>query len=137
MSDKDAPRPKNQSARFLIVDDFQMVRIDLKTKLESIGYTSVDEAADGAEALNLIKQSVQSGTPYEVIFCDWNMPKKSGLDVLQEIRKDPDTVAIPFIMITSETDSAHVIRALQAGASDYVVKPVSIGTLSSKLNKFL
>lgn len=137
MSDTTGPRPKNQLARILIVDDFQMVRIDLKNKLGSIGYNNVDEAADGAEALNLIQKSVETGTPYEVIFCDWNMPKKSGLDVLQEIRKVPETVAIPFIMITSETDSSHVVRALQAGASDYVVKPVFLGTLASKLNKFL
>ncbi len=125
------------NVRVLIVDDFQIVRIDLRTKLETLGYLNVTEARDGTEGLELVRKSVAEQKLFHVILSDWNMPRSSGIELLQEIRKSEDTVHIPFIMITSETDTNSVLRALKAGATDYVGKPITLENLSAKLNKIL
>ncbi|MEN0111677.1 MAG: response regulator, partial [Planctomycetota bacterium] len=69
----------------------------------------------------------------DLVLTDWNMPRKSGLDVIKEVRKQDTDVTI--IMVTTEAEKARVLEAIQAGVSDYLVKPFTADTLREKLEK--
>ena len=116
--------------RFLVVDDFSTMRRIVRNLLKELGFTNVDEAEDGAIAL----QKLQSGG-FEFVVTDWNMPNMDGLTLLQTIRATPNLRHLPVLMITAEAKKEIIIAAAQAGASGYIVKPFTAGTLSEKLNK--
>ena len=116
--------------RFLVVDDFSTMRRIVRNLLKELGYTNVDEAEDGAIAL----QKLQGGG-FEFVVTDWNMPNMDGLTLLQMIRSTPNLRHLPVLMITAEAKKENIIAAAQAGASGYIVKPFTAGTLSEKLNK--
>ncbi len=81
----------------LVVDDFATMRRIVKSQLNELGYTNVDEADDGATALPLL----QTGK-YQFLITDWNMPTMSGLDLLKNVRANPSIMHIPVMMITAE-----------------------------------
>lgn len=116
--------------KFLVVDDFSTMRRIVRNLLKELGYTNVDEAEDGVIAL----QKLQSGG-FEFVVTDWNMPNMDGLTLLQTIRATPHLKHLPVLMITAEAKKENIIAAAQAGASGYIVKPFTAGTLSEKLNK--
>ncbi len=116
--------------RFLVVDDFSTMRRIVRNLLKELGFTNVDEAEDGVIAL----QKLQSGG-FEFVVTDWNMPNMDGLTLLQTIRSTPNLKHLPVLMITAEAKKENIIAAAQAGASGYIVKPFTAGTLSEKLNK--
>ena len=116
--------------RFLIVDDFSTMRRIVRNLLKELGYTNVDEAEDGAVALQKLKSS-----PFDFVVTDWNMPNMDGLALLQAIRRSPQLKHLPVLMITAEAKKENIIAAAQAGASGYIVKPVTAATLAEKLQK--
>ncbi|MBN8429091.1 MAG: chemotaxis response regulator CheY [Xanthomonadales bacterium] len=120
----------NPSMRFLVVDDFSTMRRIVRNLLKELGYTNVDEAEDGAIAL----QKLQGGG-FEFVVTDWNMPNMDGLTLLQTIRATPNLKHLPVLMITAEAKKENIIAAAQAGASGYIVKPFTAATLSEKLQK--
>ena len=110
--------------------DFSTMRRIVRNLLKELGFTNVDEAEDGAIAL----QKLQSGG-FEFVVTDWNMPNMDGLTLLQSIRATPNLKHLPVLMITAEAKKENIIAAAQSGASGYIVKPFTVGTLSEKLNK--
>ena len=116
--------------KFLVVDDFSTMRQIVRNLLKELGFTNVDEAEDGAIAL----QKLQAGG-FEFVVTDWNMPNMDGLTLLQSIRATPHLKHLPVLMITAEAKKENIIAAAQSGASGYIVKPFTAGTLSEKLNK--
>jgi two-component system, chemotaxis family, chemotaxis protein CheY len=116
--------------KFLVVDDFSTMRRIVRNLLKELGYTNVDEAEDGAVAL----QKLQGGG-FDFVVTDWNMPNMDGLTLLQSVRADPNLKALPVLMITAEAKKENIIAAAQAGASGYIVKPFTAGTLNEKLVK--
>ena len=116
--------------RFLVVDDFSTMRRIVRNLLKELGFSNVDEAEDGAIAL----QKLQAGG-FEFVVTDWNMPNMDGLALLQAIRATPNLKHLPVLMITAEAKKENIIAAAQSGASGYIVKPFTAGTLSEKLNK--
>ncbi len=116
--------------RFLVVDDFSTMRRIVRNLLKELGYTNVDEAEDGVVAL----QKLQS-TPFDFVVTDWNMPNMDGLTLLQTIRATAGLKHLPVLMVTAEAKKENIIAAAQAGASGYVVKPFTAGTLAEKLEK--
>jgi two-component system, chemotaxis family, chemotaxis protein CheY len=116
--------------KFLVVDDFSTMRRIVRNLLKELGFTNVDEAEDGAVAL----QKLQGGG-FDFIVTDWNMPNMDGLTLLQSVRADPNLKALPVLMITAEAKKENIIAAAQAGASGYIVKPFTAGTLNEKLVK--
>ncbi len=116
------------STRVLVADDSSTMRKIILRSLQAVGVTDATEAADGAEAVALFKPG-----EYQMVLTDWNMPGKTGIEVIQEIRaKDPN---VPIIMITTEAEKGRVMQAIQAGVSDYLVKPFTADTLREKLEK--
>lgn len=116
--------------RFLVVDDFSTMRRIVRNLLKELGYTNVDEAEDGAIAL----QKLQNGG-FEFVVTDWNMPNMDGLTMLQNIRADAALSRLPVLMVTAEAKKENIIAAAQAGANGYVVKPFTAATLDEKLSK--
>jgi two-component system chemotaxis response regulator CheY len=117
-----------KDTRFLIVDDFPTMRRIVRALLKELGYTNVDEAEDGAQALSRL------GTgKIEFVITDWNMPNMDGMALLHYIRSDPSFCKIPVLMITAEAKKDNIIAAAQAGANGYVVKPFTAATLAEKL----
>ncbi len=123
--------------RILLVDDFEMIRRMFTAELKKMGFTRIDQAVNGLEAIAKLHESVSSGDPFKFVFCDWNMPEKSGLDVLVECRKTESLEKIPFVMVTAESEHVKVVQALKAGANDYIIKPVSGVILQKKIMKLL
>lgn len=116
--------------KFLVVDDFSTMRRIVRNLLKELGFTNVDEAEDGAIAL----QKLQAGG-IDFVVTDWNMPNMDGLTLLQTIRATPNLKHLPVLMITAEAKKENIIAAAQAGANGYIVKPFTAGTLSEKLTK--
>lgn len=123
--------------KILLVDDFEMIRSLLKQALKQLGYTDLTEAVDGMDALEKINKACDSGQPFDLVFLDWNMPKMTGIEVVQKCKSEDKYKNLPFIMITAEREQKSVVTALKAGVSDYVIKPFSPRQLSSKIERIL
>lgn len=119
---------KNMS--ILVVDDFPTMRRIVRSLLKELGYTNVDEAEDGQDALAKLR-----GGSFDFVVSDWNMPNLDGLEMLKQIREDDELKALPVLMVTAEAKKENIIAAAQAGANGYVVKPFTSATLEEKLNK--
>ena len=116
--------------KVLVVDDFSTMRRIVRNLLKELGFANVDEAEDGAVALQML-----SNAHYNFVVSDWNMPNMDGLQLLQAIRSSPQLKHLPVLMITAEAKKENIIAAAQAGASGYIVKPFTAATLNEKLSK--
>jgi two-component system, chemotaxis family, chemotaxis protein CheY len=112
----------------LVVDDSGMMVSILRSLLRQIGFNNVDDANDVAAALEKMRSR-----RYGLVISDWNMAPRSGYDLLREVRGDPVLKRMPFIMITGEAKTEHVIAARKAGVSNYIVKPFNALTLKTKI----
>jgi two-component system, chemotaxis family, chemotaxis protein CheY len=120
------------NGKVLVVDDMKtMVRI-LKKFLEEIGFTDIDVASNGVEALELIQNE-----DYTLIISDWNMEPMTGLELLKEVRADPRTEKTPFLMVTAESKPNNVLAAQAAGVSNYIVKPFTQVTIRKKIDSVI
>ena len=117
--------------RFLVVDDFSTMRRIVRNLLKELGFVNVEEAEDGAVAL----QRLKSAGGIDFVVTDWNMPNMDGLTLLQSVRADPALKHLPVLMITAEAKKENIIAAAQAGASGYIVKPFTAATLNEKMVK--
>ena len=113
--------------RALIVDDSRFVRGFLRGLLEEKGI-ECEEAADGQAAMDLVK----SRPPFELALVDWNMPVMNGLDMLKQLRAD-GYLGIKVMMVTTEAENDYILRALDAGADEYLMKPFDDEALTEKL----
>ena len=120
------------SLKVLVVDDMSTMRRILKNVLKQIGFTDMVEAENGQDALNKLKAG-DNGIGF--IVSDWNMPVMQGLELLRAVRADPDLKHLPFLMVTAEAQKENIIEAVQAGVSNYVVKPFTAEALEVKLEK--
>ncbi len=118
--------------RVLAVDDIDQARKLLRGMLKDLGIYQVFMAEDGKEALDFLGDCENM---INVIICDWNMPKVTGLEILRQIRTvDPD---IPFLMVTGNADPESVKLAKADGVTGYLAKPYSENALKKKLNLIL
>jgi two-component system chemotaxis response regulator CheY len=116
------------SRKVLVVDDSGTMRKIVIRALNSVGVTDTAEAPDGEEGIKIFQAA-----PFDIVLTDWNMPKKSGIDLTREIRALGS--AVPVVMITTEAEKSRVVEAIQAGVNDYLVKPFSNEVLREKLEK--
>jgi two-component system chemotaxis response regulator CheY len=113
----------------LIVDDYKtMIRI-IRNLLKQLGFANVDEAGDGAVALDMMRHK-----QYGLIISDWNMEPMTGYELVREVRADDQLSRTPFIMVTAESKTENVIAAKKAGVNNYIVKPFNAATLKSKID---
>jgi len=115
--------------RALVVDDSRAARSILRRTLVEAGF-AVEEAADGHEAATRLSD----GAPPDVAFVDWNMPVMSGLDLVKWVRERTELDDMVVMMVTSESEPRQLVRALNAGANEYLMKPFTRDALLGKLD---
>lgn len=118
----------DKNMNVLIVDDYKTMLRIINNLLKQLGFPNVDEATDGAMALDMFKLK-----NYGLVISDWNMEPMSGIDLLKQVRALPTNGNVPFIMVTAESKTENVIAAKQAGVSNYIVKPFNAETLKGKM----
>ena len=116
----------------LAVDDDDQARVLLQLTLKELGVNQIFMAKDGKEALDFLADCEEL---INVIICDWNMPRVTGLEVLRQIRTvDPD---IPFMMVTGAIDQESIAIAKRDNVTCYLAKPYSQGDLDKKLQQII
>ncbi len=121
MSDK-------SSIKVLIVDDFAASRKVLVITLEQLGFDNIEEVSDGNSALVRLKSGL-----FDLVITDMEMPKMSGLELLQQIRYDPNLKQIPVLIVTENGMQEDIVAAFKAGLNAYVVKPVDVKVFAEKM----
>ena len=116
-----------KAPHILVVEDEPSQREVMAYNLEAEGYR-VSRADHGEEALLIVAED----SP-DVIVLDWMMPHLSGIEVCRRIKTNPDTRAIPIIMLSARTEEVDRVRGLETGADDYVVKPYSVSEFMARV----
>jgi two-component system chemotaxis response regulator CheY len=116
----------------LIVDDIPGTRDIMRDMLVEMGFSKIIEASDGREAYDMLKEQGA-----QLIICDYMMKDMSGLDLLSQLRNEPYLVDIPFIVVSAVGDVPVIETALDLGAADYIVKPLSFQLLRRKISDVL
>jgi len=122
----------DKNMNILIVDDYRTMLRIIRNLLKQLGFNNVDEATDGAMALEKLRDR-----DYGLVISDWNMEPMTGIQLLREVRADANLKAMPFIMITAESKVENVVAAKEAGVNNYIVKPFNAETLKAKLTTVL
>jgi two-component system chemotaxis response regulator CheY len=122
--------PADPNMKILIVDDMATMRRIVKNILKQLGFSNVEEAENGQDGL----QKLRTDT-FGFVVSDWNMPVMTGIDMLRAIRADDKLKAIPVLMVTAEAQQANLVEAIQAGVSNYIVKPFTAETMQEKMAK--
>lgn len=118
--------------RFLVVDDFSTMRRIIRGLLKEMGCNNVDEAEDGAVALNMLRN-----LRHDFVVSDINMPNMNGFELLKAIKADVGLKHIPVLMVTAEARKEDIVLAAQSGAAGYIVKPFTKATLEEKVLKIV
>ncbi|MDX5365547.1 MAG: response regulator [Alphaproteobacteria bacterium] len=116
----------------LIVDDYKTMLRIVRNLLQKLGFSDIDEAMDGTDALAKLK-----GRRYGLVISDWNMQPMTGYELLQKVRADDSLKSLPFVMVTAESKVENVVAARQAGVNNYIIKPFSAEVLKAKLKTVL
>ena len=114
--------------RVLVIDDSRAVRMIIGSILGELGMDVV-EAADGRQALAMLEENPD----VELMLVDWNMPQMNGFDFIRAVRSQRAYDGVRIMMVTTETEGVQVARALEAGASEYLMKPFTKEVLVAKL----
>ena len=118
----------DRNIKILVVDDAPMIRRILKNLLKEMGFSHIDEAEDGMVALQKLRSQ-----KYDFVITDWNMPNLTGIELVQEIRKDQNLKHIPIMMVTAEAKKENIILALKSGVNNYIVKPFTPENVKAKI----
>ncbi|MEL6795601.1 MAG: response regulator [Planctomycetota bacterium] len=114
--------------KIMLIDDSKTMRNIQKSVLSQLGYTQIEEACDGQDALS----KVGAFAP-DLLLVDWNMPNMDGLTFVKRYRQTDRTT--PIIMVTTESEKSRVIEAIKAGVNNYVVKPFTPDVLSQRISE--
>ena len=115
--------------RALVIDDSRAMRRIVSRLLQDLGYTT-DEAGDGSEALALL----EADSGYDLACVDWNMPVMDGLAFVYAVRQRREWRGITLMMVTTESEHGQIVRALAAGAHEYLIKPFTTDAIRDKLD---
>jgi two-component system chemotaxis response regulator CheY len=114
--------------RALVIDDSRTMRRIVADMLGDLGFDT-SQAANGREALDML----EGGGTFDLACIDWNMPVMDGLEFVAAVRARREWRDLTLIMVTTEGELGQVVRALAAGAHEYVMKPFTPDALASKL----
>jgi len=120
------------NTRILILDDMSTMRKVVTKTLKEIGFTDIQEAADGNLGWDVLQAS---SPPVQLVISDWNMPNCSGLELLKRVRADARYKKLPFVLLTAEAEASQVKEALMSGVSNYIVKPFTADVIKMKLEQ--
>jgi len=114
--------------RALVIDDSRTMRHIVADILDGLGFATV-QAGNGHEAIALL----EAGEVFDLACVDWNMPVMDGLEFIKAVRARSDWRFLTLMMLTTESERGQIVRALAAGANEYVTKPFTAEALESKL----
>ena len=117
--------------RFLVVDDSATMRRIIVNSLQRIGFADCVEAGDGQEAIGKFDASIG------FVITDWNMPNMSGIDFARALRARADGRSVPILMVTTRSVRDDIVAAIEAGVSNYIVKPFTPQVLKEKIDAVL
>ncbi|MBV2183206.1 MAG: response regulator [Rhizobium sp.] len=123
----------DKNSRILVVDDFESMRKLVIKNLNQMGYTHIVQAGNGQEAMRML----ESNPSIRIVLTDWNMPVMNGLELLKAIRTHVKFGRLPVLMITAEVARQQVQEAAEAGVSDFLVKPFTVGGLQARFDKII
>ena len=112
----------------LIIDDEEPIRELLKLTLQSAGFGSILEAANGEDGLALARRYMP-----DLILLDLMLPGMDGLSVCRQLKSSPDMQRIPIIMLTAKSDESDIVVGLEMGGNDYITKPFSRKVLAARI----
>jgi two-component system, chemotaxis family, chemotaxis protein CheY len=113
----------------MVIDDSRAMRLILARIAKQLGF-DVIEAGNGREALDRLE--ALETTP-ELALVDWNMPEMNGLEFITAVRREPKYKSMTLMMVTTESEQGQIVRALAAGAHEYVIKPFTPEAIVEKL----
>lgn len=113
----------------LVVDDSRAMRTILSQSLKEAGFAEVSHAANGREGYEFLVGHPDT----ELCLVDWNMPEMTGIQMVEAVRKEEALGSVRIMMVTTETEAAHMQRAIEAGANEYVMKPFTKDVIAQKL----
>jgi len=120
----------SKDTKILVVDDMNTMRKIVKNSLRKLGFSDISEAVNGAEAWQALSESEEK---FDLVVSDWNMPVMTGLDLLKKVRSHEAFEQLPFLMVTAEGESTQIAEAIQAGVSNFLLKPFTPDSFSKKL----
>lgn len=118
--------------RVLVVDDYKTMTRIVRGLLQQLGFTNIDDCADGVAALDKIRSG-----KYGLVMSDWNMQPMTGFELLKAVRADEQMRDLKFVMVTAEARAENVVAARKAGVDGYIVKPFNVAVLKQKLGAVL
>ena len=118
--------------RLLVVDDSSTMRRIIRNNLKVVGYDDVLEAENGEGALARLQAE-----KIDLVITDWNMPVMNGLELVGAMRKAEAWKGTPVLMVTTVAEKDEILKAMQAGVTNYVVKPFDSATLKKKIDQIL
>jgi two-component system, chemotaxis family, chemotaxis protein CheY len=120
--------------KVIVIDDVASIREALANILRKLGFKDISSAVDGKDAYNKLKE-VADSSPFEIIFSDINMPNCSGIELVKLIRGTDVYKATPIIMVSTENEIGIILEAIDAGASNYILKPFTPETVKKKIEE--
>lgn len=118
--------------RALVIDDSRAMRRIVGTILKDFGF-EVREAGDGRQALDALQEGKAEGWVPDLCCIDWNMPVMDGLQFVMAVRANPEFRQVTLMMVTTESETGQIVKALAAGAHEYLIKPFTADALRDKL----
>ena len=122
--------PIDTDMKILIVDDFAATRKIIFNTFAQLGFNNTDEEDDGFSALVRLKSAL-----FDLVVIDWKMSKMSGMELLKQIRADPNLKHIPVLMVSDEDLQENIVAATKAGLNAYIIRPFEVKTFAEKLEK--
>jgi two-component system chemotaxis response regulator CheY len=117
----------------MVIDDSRAMRLILKRIVAQLGFEVV-EASNGKEAMDYLTTTLESGAEAPgLALVDWNMPEMNGLEFVTAVRAEPRLRSMTLMMVTTESEQSQIVRALAAGAHEYVIKPFTPDAIIDKL----
>ncbi|MBF0225422.1 MAG: response regulator [Desulfobacterales bacterium] len=129
--------------KILIVDDLSSLRVIMKNILKKLGYTDIEEANDGSDALFKLQKNFDSDSSksdskkleYDLIISDVHMPSMSGIELAEIVKNDPFLKSIVFLLVTTDNTKSTILKAAKANIDGYIIKPFSLDSVRDKLIK--
>ena len=122
--------PIDTDMKILIVDDFAATRKIIFNTFAQLGSNNTDEEDDGFSALVRLKSAL-----FDLVVIDWKMSKMSGMELLKQIRADPNLKHIPVLMVSEDGLQENIVAATKAGLNAYIIRPFEVRTFAEKLEK--
>ena len=120
--------PIDTDMKILIVDDFAATRKIIFNTFAQLGFNNTDEEDDGFSALVRLKSAL-----FDLVVIDWKMSKMSGMELLKQIRTNPNLKHIPVLMVSEDGLQENIVLATKAGLNAYIIRPFEVKTFAEKL----